>query len=111
MAKLSGQERKALHLGCEIIAEALNEKGLDMRTVLREDVRLPWSKQNVKDHLYRPIMRSMKKKKSTEDLERGEAGEVYDFLAGHLAEVFGVDVGDFPSFEQIMMAQLNDNNK
>lgn len=101
----TGQQRSelqnnALHKYCEMVAEALNDAGLDMRQVIREDVDIPWSKNTVKEHLWRPIQLVMTKHKSTTKPKRGEYTEIYETLSRHLASKFGIDV-PWPSKDRV----------
>lgn len=90
------QQNKSLHLYCEMLAEALNEAGLDMRVVLKPEVDIPWTKESVKEHLYKPILKIMLDKDSTTEMDTVNPSEVYQVLDRHLAEKFGVSV-EWPS--------------
>ena len=59
MALRTGQQNRALHKGCELLADALNDAGLDMRVVLKPEINIPWTKTSVKEYIIRPIMRAM----------------------------------------------------
>jgi len=96
----STQQNKALHLFCHMLAETLNDAGLHMRRVMREDVEIPWTMTSVKDHLWRPIQRAVIEKDSTADADTNEYTEVYDVLARHMASRLGVQVPDWPSAER-----------
>lgn len=98
LKKHTDQQRKALHLYFDILAEALNNAGLDMRKTLKPGVDIPWTRENVKNHLWRPIQIAMTEKKSTTALDRVEPSLIYEVLNKHLAEKFGVSV-PFPSEE------------
>lgn len=96
--KLTDQQRKALHLYFDMLAEALNNAGLDMRKTLKPGIDIPWTRENVKNHLWRPIQIVMTEKKSTTMLDRIEPSQIYEVLNRHLAEKFKVFV-PFPSEE------------
>jgi hypothetical protein len=92
----SDKQNGAAHLYFERLAEALNDAGYEMKAVLAvKSVDVPWSKDTVKEVLWRPIQQAMTGKKSTTMLSRGEVGRVYDVLDRHLSENFGVSV-EFP---------------
>lgn len=94
----TGTQNNALHLGFEFIAKTLNERGLDMKKVLKADVDISWSIETVKDYLFRPIMTSMFKYKSTTELNKAnEINEVWDVLMKLLGEKFEVEYVPFPS--------------
>ena len=91
------QQNKALHKGCELLADALNDAGYEMKAVLAvKAVDVPWTKESVKEVLFRPIMLAMTEKGSTTELDRVEVSQVWDVLQRHIGENFGVYVG-FPS--------------
>ena len=91
--KRTEQQNKALHKGCEMLAEALNDAGYEMKAVLAEkDVDVPWTKESIKEVLFRPIMQAMLAKHSTTELDRLEVSQVWDVLNRHLGEKFGITV-------------------
>jgi len=97
-------QNRALHLYFELLAKALNEAGLDMRVVLKPEINIPWSKQTVKDYLWRPIQKIQLNKKSTTEMTTKEIDEVFDTLNRHLGERFGkwLEHLPFPSIEQLI---------
>lgn len=96
----SNLQSRSLHLFFELLAKELNLAGLDMKTVLKPEVDIPWTKQTVKDYLWRPIQKALTTKQSTTELDTAEPSEVWDVLNRHLSEKFGVEVPLFPSQEQ-----------
>lgn len=92
------QQNKALHKYCELLAEALNLAGLDMKKTLKPEIDIPWTKENVKDHLWRPIQIAMTQKETTTEPSTKDYQDIYAVLDRHLAEKFGVSV-PWPSEE------------
>ena len=92
------QQQKALHKYCALLAEALNDAGLDARKTLKPEMEIPWTKQMVKDLLVRPIMLAMTGKETTTELNTVEPSEVYAVLDRYLGEKFGIHV-EWPSNE------------
>ena len=88
----SEPQNNALHKYCELLAEALNERGLDMRVVLKPEIEIPWTKESAKNHLWRPIQVVMTDKESTAKANRDEYGPVYETLNRHMSDKFGVYV-------------------
>lgn len=88
----SETQNNALHKYCELLAEALNDRGLDMRTLLKPEIDIPWTKESVKNHLWRPIQVAMTDKESTAKANSDEYGPVYETLNRHLSDKFGVHV-------------------
>lgn len=90
------QQNKALHKYFECLAETLNDAGLDMKVVLKPSVAISWTKDTVKDYLWRPIQEAYIQEHSTTKLTTKDINKMYDFLTRHLGEKFGVFV-EFPS--------------
>ena len=91
-------QNRAMHLYFTLLAKALNDSGLDMKKVLKPTVEISWTKQNVKEYLWRPIQDALKLKKSTTELNTAEVSEVWEVLNRHFGEKFGIHV-DFPHIE------------
>jgi len=94
--KMTPEQRKALHLYCEMLASALNNAGYDMKKTLKEEVEIPWQKMMVKEHLWKPIEKVVTDKDSTEEMTNKEVNEIYRVLDRHISQKFGVSV-PFPS--------------
>ena len=86
------KQNSALHVWCSALADTLNEKGLDMRKVIKADVDIPWNKQSVKDYIFKPVLEAMTGAESSADAEKVDYIKVYETLNKHLAEKFGVHV-------------------
>ena len=99
------QQNKALHVLFTLLANTLNDAGLDMRKVLKPTVDIPWTTQTVKDQLWRPVQQAMLGKESTTELSTTDIDKVFDVINRHLGEKFGIHE-DFPSVETIMYKQL-----
>lgn len=94
------RQNKALHTYFQLLADTLNEAGLDMKIVLKPNIAISWNKQTVKDYLWRPIQEAYIKEHSTTKLSTKDITEIYEFITRHLGEKFGVFV-EFPSAEDI----------
>lgn len=90
----------AMHLFFQWLADTLNEAGLDMRKTLREDVEVPWTPENVKEHLWRPIQRAMTEKQSTTEITTAEPTDIHAVLSRHLGERLGVICPPWPKRDQ-----------
>jgi hypothetical protein len=84
-------ESNALHKYCGMLAKALNDSGLDMRMV-KDDVDLPWSKETVKEFLWKPIQLAVTGEESTTNVKMGDYSKVYDVLNKHLSTNKGIQV-------------------
>ncbi len=94
--KRSLTQNSAMHKYFELLADELNNAGLDMKKVLKPEVDIPWTADNVKRHLWKPIQKSMLNKASTTQLEKMDVSVVYDVLNRHLSEKLGIHVA-FPN--------------
>lgn len=93
MSARTNKQNAALHVYFEDVAEALNNAGLDMEKVLElKTVSIPWSKELVKEALWRPIQEAMIDKESTTEMDTKDPSDIYLVLHRHLAEKLGIDV-------------------
>lgn len=100
----TSQQNRALHVYFQLVADALNDAGLDMRAVLKPEVEIPWTRTSIKEYLWKPIQRIQLGKASTTELTTKEIDQVFDTMNRHLAK-HGVHE-PFPSVEEILMRQL-----
>lgn len=96
--KRTNQQNKAIHVMFQLLADTLNEAGLDMRRTLKHDVEIPWNAGTVKEYLWRPIQNAQLQKKSTTELTTKEIDAVFETLNRHLADRFSLHI-PFPSIE------------
>lgn len=95
--RLHPQQRKALHKWCEMVADTLNYQGMDMRKTLRNDIEIAWTKDNVKEYIYKPVLEALTGKESTEEQSTLDPTEIVDILVKHFGEKFGVELPQWPS--------------
>ena len=88
----TGQQNKSLHKYCTMLADALNDAGLDMKKTLKPEIEIPWTCQNVKDHLYKPILKALTGKESTIDMDTIDPSAVYEILNRFMGEKHGIIV-------------------
>ena len=93
------KQNRAMHQYFENLSVVLNDAGLDQRKLLKETIDIPWNKDSVKEHLWKPIQKVVMGSESTTKLNRAEVSDVYDVLQRHLAERHGILV-EFPSYEK-----------
>ena len=94
-------QNAALHLYFRLVAEALNEAGLDMRAVLKPEVEIPWSPKTVKEYMWKPILKIQLQKRSTTEMTTTDIDKIYDTMNRHLGEKTGLFI-PFPSAEGLM---------
>lgn len=92
-------QNAAIHLYMTILAQELNEAGLDMKKVLKPSVDISWNVKNVKEYIWKPIQMALKLKDSTTKLTTKEVNEVYECIDRHIGQKFGIHI-PFPSYEQ-----------
>ena len=97
----TAQQNKALHVLFQLLANTLNDNGLDMRKTLKPQVDIPWSGGSVKEYLWRPIQKLQLNKQSTTELTTVEIDEVFDTINRHIGQQFGIHI-PFPSIEQTL---------
>jgi len=97
----TSQQNRALHLYFTLLATELNNAGFDMRKVIREGIDIPWSKDTVKEYLWRPVQKVMFGKKSTTQLKTTDIDKIFDVVNRHIGERTGVHV-EFPSAEELI---------
>lgn len=90
----------AMHLFFDWLAETLNDAGMDMRRTLRHDVEIPWTRDSVKEHLWRPIQQAMTDKRSTKDITTVEPTDIHAVLSRHLGQRLGVVCPEWPKRDQ-----------
>ena len=92
MTQRTPLQNKSLHKYFSILAEDLNDSGQDMRMVLKPEIEIPWTKDSIKELLFKPIAEAMFGKSSTTDLTTKEISEVYEVLNRHTSQKLGVSV-------------------
>ena len=95
-------QNRAIHLYCNLLAKKFNASGLDMKTVLKPSVEIPWSQDTVKEQLFKVVMNAMFPEiESTKDLDSKQVSEVYETLNRHTAAKLGVSLA-FPNREDLI---------
>ena len=102
MTQRTKLQNRSLHKYFELLADELNNAGLDMRKVLKPSIAIPWSAKTVKNCLWREVQNAQLIKKSTTQLDTAEISKIYDTLNRHLGEKFGVHV-PFPSIDDLLL--------
>ena len=99
-SKRTLQQNKALHKLFTQMSDTFNTLGLDMRVVLKPEIKILWTPEAVKRELFKPVMKAMYGKESTTELTTSEVSKVYEQLAKLIGEKLGVEI-EFPSKEQL----------
>ena len=104
-------QANAMWRWCELCANFLNDAGLDMRAVLRDDIPIDWSKNSFMDKVWRKVEEAMTGKVSTQDLSTTEVSKIYETITRHLAESKGVTLPPFPSRNNVPMEIYEETDK
>ena len=97
----TAQQTTALWLFMTLLAENLNDSGLDMKVVLKPQISIPWTKNSVHDYLWIPIQKIMYGTDSTTFLHKLEQIEkVHKVLMRELGEKHEVEYIGFPTDQQ-----------
>lgn len=88
----------------EQLANELNDNGLDVRSTLKEDIEIPWNSYLIKELIWKKVQKAQLGKESTTQLTTKEINQVFEVIARHLAQKFGIVI-EFPSIETLMMKE------
>lgn len=108
--KRTSQQNAAMHLFFTQLAEALNSAGFDMKKTIREGIDIPWTPENIKEFLWRPVQSAYLRKKSTTELTTSEIDKVYDVVNKIIGERTGVHI-PFPSIDSAIDREREFENK
>lgn len=101
------QQNRALWKFFELLAESLNNSGLDMRVVLKPHINIPWTKNSIHDYLWLPIQKIMYGTDSTIFLHKIEQiDKVHEVLMRELGEKHEIDFIPFPADESLNELRL-----
>ena len=89
-------QNRALHLWFTMVAQTLNDSGLDNENIL--NIPIEWNEISIKELMIKPLMKQILKKTSTTQLLRCELDRIIDPLFRYFASK-GVILPDFPSEE------------
>ena len=93
----TNRQNRALHLYFDLLSEALNGGGFDMKAVMG-DVEIPFTPETVKSHLWLPIQKAYLETDSTTKLKTNDVTTVYDILNKHIGERTGISI-NFPNWD------------
>ena len=91
-----------MHKFFELLAEALNDAGFDVKIFLaatKDHTNVPWTKESVKEILWRPVQKAMTGKESTTEISKVEPSDIHEVLMHRISEITGIDYIPWPSEE------------
>lgn len=92
---ISGQQVKALNLWCRQCGEALNAAGL-FRTMPLSGKKRRWVRDDFKEHIYKPFLKTYTGKSSTMIQNTVEPSDIYLALSSHIHQEHGVQMPEWP---------------
>lgn len=101
------KQNNSLWLFMTILAETLNDMGLDQRKLLKPTINIPWTKDAIHDHLWVPIQEAMYGFKSTTKLKKlGQLDKVHEVLMRELGEKHGVEYIEIPNDPTVLKEKV-----
>ena len=85
-------QNRAIHKYFTMLAESLNNAGLDVKKTMQHDVDIPWTETLIKELIWRKVQIAMYDVESTAKLDTEQVGKVYEVINRHIAQTFGVSV-------------------
>ena len=79
-------QNKSLHLFCEMLANILNDGGIDFRVFIKEGYPVPFNDMLVKEYIWRPIQKAITGKESTIKPAPHEYALIYDAVNTKMVE-------------------------
>jgi hypothetical protein len=89
-------QNRALHKYFSLVADALNNGGYDMKTVLKVNVQ--WTPITIKEVIWKSVQNALLNKRSTTNLLKKDVDLVYDNVNKILSDKYQISV-PFPSEE------------
>src|SRR3990167_1824985 len=102
---LTRRQQNSLYLWFQMLADELNSAGWDMRKALKPEIEIPWSKESIKNFLWRPVQEIYLSKKSTTELTTKDIDAIWEILNRHLGEKFEIHI-PFPSEQEVALKEL-----
>jgi protoheme ferro-lyase len=85
-------QNNSMHLWFEWVAKELNDRGIDMRVLLKSKPTIDWYASSVKSHVWRPTQQAIADKSSTADLSTVECLQTHEELNRWFGNSFGFHV-------------------
>ena len=97
MEKRTDSQNAALHLYCQLLADELNGSGLSIQKTLENyKAEISWTKESVKELIWRPVQKALVNKTSTTELSKQmEINAIYEHVNRFVSQM-GVHV-EFPN--------------
>lgn len=98
--KRTTSQNSAMHKYFTMLAESLDNAGLDVMATLSEKIAIPWTPPLIKELVWRKVQLAMYPDiESTAKLNTEQVGKIYEVINRHMAQTHGVSV-IFPTKER-----------
>ena len=99
------EQNNAIHLFCQMLADELTEKHIDKREFFKEPFFLEWTKEGVKNDIWKKLQKSLVGKGSTTELDKiGEIDLIWDNINKIIIDKYDGEVitPPFPSIIDVI---------
>lgn len=100
------KQNKALHLYFSLLANKLQDAGVDMRQMIRQEVPITPTAHLLKETVWRPLQKALFGKKSTRELSTKDIDKIYAIMDKVIAERTGVRI-EFPSQDSLYYSTID----
>lgn len=94
-------QKGSMYIWLEDLAAILNDSGLDRVAIMEElakhGIELPWDKISTKELLWKPVLKVMSGKTSTEDQSTVDPSAICDAITRKLGQKYGVTCPPWPT--------------
>ena len=91
-AKRTNQQNKAMHKYFDLLANAFNDAGLDMKQTLSADIDTPWTALLVKELIWKVVQKATIDETSTTKANRTDYTLIYETINRHTASTWGISI-------------------
>ena len=91
-SKRTPKQNNGIHAYCREVAKRLTAGGHDMKTILKEGVRIDPTMELVKEYMWTPVQKALTGKQKSSELDSKEVNTVYEAIAKLLVEKYDVNV-------------------
>lgn len=103
-------QNRSMHKYFTLVAEKLNEAGLERKITITMGADVPWSPETIKEVIWRSLQYGQTGKHSTTELTTKEYGEVWETMNRFMGENFNIHV-PIPSLEEQLLERQTKEKK
>lgn len=91
-AKRTNKQNAAMHKYFDMLANAFNDAGLDMKQTLSADIDIPWTALMIKELIWKPVQKSTINETSTTKANRTDYTLIYESINRYTASTWGISI-------------------